>query len=56
MTDAWGGLQAISDTSNPFSDGNQKEIIAEHDLPFLRTKVIPEDEDEKADGSFKISG
>ena len=53
IDDGWGGLQGVLDESNPFSVGNPKDMISEADLPFLRTKVIPEDENEDEEGSVK---
>lgn len=56
VDDAWGGLLDLSDVSNPFSEGNPREIMVESDLPFLRTKVIPDDENENVEGSVRTSG
>lgn len=56
VDDAWGGLLDLSDVSNPFSEGNPREIMVESDLPFLRTKVIPDDENEDVEGSVRTSG
>lgn len=56
VDDAWGGLLALSEVSNPFSEGNPREIMAESDLPFWRTKVTPDDENEDVEGSVRTSG
>ncbi|KAL5501410.1 TAD3 [Sanghuangporus vaninii] len=52
--DDWDALRAInSDRTNPFSDENPAELVHESDLPFLRTRVIADDEDEDVEGSVK---
>lgn len=51
--DGWGGLTAVGndqqdevvDISNPYTDGDPEAIISEEDLPFLRLKPAPEEED-----------
>jgi len=51
--DGWGGLTAVGDDqpdeimdiSNPYTDGDPEGIICEEDLPFIRLKPAPEEED-----------
>jgi len=51
--DGWGGLTAVGDDqpdeimgiSNPYTDGDPEGIISEEDLPFIRLKPAPEEED-----------
>lgn len=48
--DGWGGLRAVGDDqqdeiSNPYTDGDPEAIISEEDLPFIRLKPAPEEED-----------
>ncbi|KAI5120772.1 hypothetical protein M0805_004735 [Coniferiporia weirii] len=49
----WEVLRFIMDDQNPFSTGKAADIIPEADLPFLRTRVTPEDEDEDEEGSVR---
>ncbi|KAH8108710.1 hypothetical protein DFH11DRAFT_1516492 [Phellopilus nigrolimitatus] len=51
--DDWDSLQAVLSIRNPFSDGNPAELIPEADLPFLRTKVTPDDDVESQEGSVR---
>ncbi|THH09518.1 hypothetical protein EW145_g1933 [Phellinidium pouzarii] len=51
--DYWDSLRAIMDDRNPFSSGNPADIVPEADLPFLRTKVTPEYEDEDEENSVR---
>lgn len=48
--DRRGGLTAVDDenaeaTVNPYTKGDQNEVILEEDLPFIRFKLPPEEED-----------
>jgi len=47
--DGWGGLAAVDGnferSLNPYVEGDPDEIIPEADLPFIRFKLPPEEED-----------
>ncbi|KAF9046419.1 hypothetical protein BJ165DRAFT_1471541 [Panaeolus papilionaceus] len=48
--DIWGGLSALTDSDpspivNPYIEGDQEEVIPEEDLPFIRYKLPPEEEE-----------
>lgn len=47
--DGWGGLAAVDGNSersqNPYAEGDPDEVIPEADLPFIRFKLPPEEED-----------
>ncbi|PPR05353.1 hypothetical protein CVT24_007967 [Panaeolus cyanescens] len=50
VDDGWGGLSGLdnsdaSDIVNPYLEGDQDEIIGEDELPFIRYKLPPEEED-----------
>ncbi|KAH9480500.1 SET domain-containing protein 7 [Psilocybe cubensis] len=55
LDDGWGGLSAVEDndgstslnpsTMNPYIEGDPEEIIPEEDLPFVRFKLPPEEEE-----------
>ncbi|EJC98874.1 uncharacterized protein FOMMEDRAFT_128553 [Fomitiporia mediterranea MF3/22] len=52
--DDWSALRGlVTVRNNPFSDGVPGELVQETDLPFLRTKVMPEDEGEDEEGSIR---
>lgn len=52
VDDGWGGLAGVdldgavgASPTNPYVEGDQEDIIAEDDLPFVRFKLPPEEED-----------
>ena len=50
VDDGWGGLASINDdceeeARNPYIDGDPNETIPEHELPFTRFKLPPEEEE-----------
>ncbi|KAF9565707.1 hypothetical protein CPC08DRAFT_683412 [Agrocybe pediades] len=50
IDDGWGGLSCVDEindqtVSNPYEDGDPEEIVPEEDLPFIRYKPAPEEED-----------
>jgi len=48
--DAWNSLSAIDNNEqlslsiNPFTNGDAQELLREEDLPFVRYKLLPEEE------------
>lgn len=49
VDDGWGGLSSVEDglvfPPNPFSEGDPDQIIPEDDLPFIRVKPLPQEEE-----------
>ncbi|PPQ89643.1 hypothetical protein CVT25_013830 [Psilocybe cyanescens] len=50
LDDGWAGLSAVEDSDgsnimNPYVEGDPEEIIPEEDLPFIRFKLPPEEEE-----------
>ncbi|KAF8650125.1 hypothetical protein AX16_005362 [Volvariella volvacea WC 439] len=43
--DGWGGLSSLAGPTNPFIDDDQNEILPDEQLPFVRYKLPPEEED-----------
>lgn len=54
--DEWGGLSTLDydhtaqiiHSANPFTGGNPEEILSEEDLPFVRYKLPPDEEEPDA--------
>ena len=58
--DDWGVLAKIdkdrdSAKTNPFTEGDPAELIPEAELPFLRTKVIADEDEEDEGGTVRTS-
>ena len=47
--DGWGGLSQIGQEENPFLQGDRNELIPEEDLPIIRTKIAPNEEEDVSD-------
>ena len=50
VDDGWGGLTAVEDDgngelTNPYDGGDSEEIVPEDQLPFIRFKLPPEEEE-----------
>ncbi|KAJ3505047.1 hypothetical protein NLJ89_g7617 [Agrocybe chaxingu] len=45
VEDGWGGLAADVQITNPYEEGDQTEVIPENELPFVRLKQSPDEED-----------
>ena len=47
--DTWGGLNEIREDENPYSNGKKDEVIPEEELPVVRTKITPDEEEDASD-------